>query len=493
MAGCTPEVGDDTVAREVNEAACEEAAGDDEPCLEIGDIGVDEVLGGAEGEVDGEGVDECAGAEGEDVGDELFTGLEGETQPCADDDGGHRNGSQKCGNENPCCGDWFRGSFDCGEDKIHGGGWVKEIIFYINLDFQTSRKGRANGFLQGTPTFAWNKSCFQRFWVGTCSFLKSEACPTLRFFFKMQRFEHSDGVRGGGAFGEFESDCVGYDATLAQVDTGELGFIGARSVLPGPLVNKICGYAAKGKAKARVVCEAFVRGAGGLGVFQPPPSRLRSGSACFFGVTEPTRHLWHQAQREGRDWYYLDNAYFDVARGQLFRAVRCGVQASGLERPDWKRFGKLGLEIQPWRRGGRHVVLAVQSNTYMGVVAGQRLGWVEEVLTEIRRHTDRPILVRGWRSNKMALAQSLREALLDCWALVTWSSAAANEALLAGVPVFVAGQCAASQMGLSDLSRIESPIYPAGRALWAAALAGQQWSLEEFCQGVAWRALQAAV
>jgi len=48
-------------------------------------------------------------------------------------------------------------------------------------------------------------------------------------------------------------------------------------------------------------------------------------------------------------------------------------------------------------------------------------------------------------------------------------------------------------MGLSDFTKIESPIYPTGRAAWAAALAGQQWSLEEFRSGVAWRTLQAAV
>jgi hypothetical protein len=48
-------------------------------------------------------------------------------------------------------------------------------------------------------------------------------------------------------------------------------------------------------------------------------------------------------------------------------------------------------------------------------------------------------------------------------------------------------------MGLSDFSKIESPVYPQGRARWAAALAGQQWSLDEFRKGVAWRTLQAAV
>ena len=284
-----------------------------------------------------------------------------------------------------------------------------------------------------------------------------------------------------------------YDATLEDWAHARAEALGYTAEHPGVSRNWIRGYAAKGKAKARVVCEAFVQGACGQGVCQPPPHRLRAGASCFFGVTEPTRHLWQQARRENRDWYYLDNAYFDKARGRLFRAVRCGVQASGLERPDWRRFAQLGLEIQPWKRTGRHIVVVLQSNTYMTVVAGKLSGWWQEAFAQLRRHTDRPILVRGWRSNKMELAKTLREALLDCWALVTWSSAAANEALLAGVPVFVAGECAASQMGLSDFSRIESPVYPQGRARWAAALSGQQWSLDEFRKGVAWKTLQAAV
>ena len=289
------------------------------------------------------------------------------------------------------------------------------------------------------------------------------------------------------------SNACGYDATL--MDCSQTTEESSSCTTPSSGISKNCirGYAAKGKAKARVVCDAFVRGAGGQGVCQPPPKKLRNGAACFFGVTEPTRHLWHQARRENRDWYYLDNAYFDKVRGRLFRAVRCGIQATGLEHPDWRRLSQMGLEIQPWKRTGRHIVVVVQSNTYMTVVAGKQSDWWHQALAQIRRHTDRPISIRGWRSNKMALAKTLREALVDCWALVTWSSAAANEALLAGVPVFVAGECAASQMGLSDFTKIESPVYPQGRARWAAALAGQQWSLDEFQKGVAWRTLQAAV
>ena len=157
----------------------------------------------------------------------------------------------------------------------------------------------------------------------------------------------------------------------------------------------------------------------------------------FFGVTEPTRHLWQQAKAAGRDWYYLDDSLFDISRGRMFRASRNAVQATGLELPDWGRWAALGLKVQPWRKHGRHVIIAAQSQTHMSVVAGQRSSWWRDAFTILQAHTDREIVVRGWRSNKMALASSLAESLRDCWALVTWSSAAAIEAVLAGVPVFL--------------------------------------------------------
>ena len=188
----------------------------------------------------------------------------------------------------------------------------------------------------------------------------------------------------------------GYDATLNDTPTE-----GA----PATGIGSVTGYAAAGKAKARTVCQAFVDGAGGGRVLQP-------GAAVFFGVTEPSQHLWHQARREGVDWYYLDNAYFDAARGHAFRAVRNAVQARGDEPPDWPRFARLGLRIMPWRRSGRHVLLVVQSATHMEVVAGRRADWWREALKVLAHHTDRPVVVRGWRSNKMALASTLASGAL---------------------------------------------------------------------------------
>jgi hypothetical protein len=81
------------------------------------------------------------------------------------------------------------------------------------------------------------------------------------------------------------------------------------------------------------------------------------------------------------------------------------------------------------------VLLIAQSQTHMQFVAGQRASWWRDARSSccaaipIARSSS-----AAGAATKRALAATLAEALRDCWALVTWSSAAANEALLAGVP-----------------------------------------------------------
>ncbi|MEQ8504625.1 MAG: hypothetical protein RIB80_04815 [Rhodospirillales bacterium] len=77
--------------------------------------------------------------------------------------------------------------------------------------------------------------------------------------------------------------------------------------------------------------------------------------------------------------------------------------------------------------------------------------------------------------------------------MVTWTSNAAVDALLAGVPVFCTGDCAASVMGRSDPINIEYPYYPDNRYEWAATLAANQWTLDEIASGMMWAALEMSV
>jgi hypothetical protein len=112
---------------------------------------------------------------------------------------------------------------------------------------------------------------------------------------------------------------------------------------------------------------------------------------------------------------------------------------------------------------------------------------LERTLAELKRHTDRPIVVRA-KPQPGETAVPLERALAEAHALVTHSSNVAVEAAIAGTPVFVAPSSAAAPVGLTDLSQIETPVRP-DRGSWLAHLAYAQYSMDEVKSGQAWRML----
>lgn len=234
-------------------------------------------------------------------------------------------------------------------------------------------------------------------------------------------------------------------------------------------------YPIPGKQKALRLCEAFaagVRAAGGdAHVCTTPPLRLEAGAAVFYGVRPAVRHLWEQAKFERRDWFYIDNSYFDCVRERQFRVTRNALQHTGRGSSDGCRFEALGLAIKPMRDGA-NVLLCPQSHEFMELVAGDP-GWLQRVMRNLQdKYGDARVILRT-KQEKRPLAEDLRRAGL----LVTWSSAAAVEALLEGVRVMCAPECCAT--------------YADDRAAWASVLADNQWTIDEVADGNAWRALNA--
>lgn len=252
----------------------------------------------------------------------------------------------------------------------------------------------------------------------------------------------------------------------------------------------VVGYPTPGKAKARTVLEAFCKGAGGH-VVEVLPKTLLPGAAAFYGVTAQTKQLWEQARREGREWYYLDNAYFDKVRGTYFRATRNQLQHDGIGVSDGRRFAALGLDILPWRRDGKHVIVAPQSDEFMAVCAGYRGRWVDDAIAALYP-SGREVRVLPWRRDKAAWYARLPGNLVECWCLVTYSSASAVSALLAGVPAIVTAEdCILAHACRRALTEIETPPMPQDRERLMAVIADQQWTLDEMREGLAWRMLNA--
>ena len=261
-------------------------------------------------------------------------------------------------------------------------------------------------------------------------------------------------------------------------------------------MSVVC-YPSPGKRKALKLARDFAEGCAGR-VMPAGAERLAPGPAFFYGMTAYTLALIARCRRDGRDWYYADNAYY-IGRGQYFRVTRNAYQYDGARtrtagRPE--RFRRFGLEIAPWRTGGRHVLVTTQSELFYRMQLGMsRADWVADTVARLKSATERPIKVCHkavfTRSGDNAAAGAgFEAALAGAHALVTQSSSTAVKALLEGVPVFCTGACAASRMGLSDLARIETPLRPEDREPWLWTLAANQWTRDELRDGTCWRGLR---
>lgn len=127
----------------------------------------------------------------------------------------------------------------------------------------------------------------------------------------------------------------------------------------------------------------------------------------------------------GREW--RDGYWYAIARSH---------HNGGGAWPDLgpARWDGWGLELAPWRSGGREIVVLAQRGIGEDGYRQPR-GWHDEIARTLASRTSRPVRIRphpGRLPEPISLADDLRSA----WACVTWGSAAALKALMLGVPVF---------------------------------------------------------
>jgi hypothetical protein len=204
------------------------------------------------------------------------------------------------------------------------------------------------------------------------------------------------------------------------------------------------------------------------------------GTPLVWGVLRNSDKVVAAAVAAGRPYIYCDHAYFHRGHLRNYRVIVNGHATTALRRCPEDRSARLGVELKPWRKGGRHVLVCPPTDFFLK--AHGCPNWLENTLSTLRQVTDRPVRVRA-KPVPGAAGPSLEEDLAECHALVTHSSNIAVEAAVLGVPVYVEPSCAAVAVGLTDLRRIESPWRPDHRKLWLANLAYCQFSFDEVLGG----------
>lgn len=197
-----------------------------------------------------------------------------------------------------------------------------------------------------------------------------------------------------------------------------------------------------------------------------------------------------RAHNERRPYFHFDNGYVLPARGGsvgTYRICYRGMSPVLLADAPAERAAALPMRLMPWRPSGTHVLLALPGADFGCAIGLDMAAWAATAEERIRSHTDRPIVVRPRHA-----ARPLAQDLPDAWALVTHSSNAAVDAVLAGIPVFVEPTSAAAPVGNLDLADLERPAMPE-REPWLRSLACQQFTLAEMQSGEAYAWMQRVV
>lgn len=170
----------------------------------------------------------------------------------------------------------------------------------------------------------------------------------------------------------------------------------------------------------------------------------------------------------------------------------------------WKQISKdLQLSLKDWRTTGDHILLACQRNGGWSMDTYAVTDWVSNTVNELRKHTDRPIVVRGHPGDKNAIRylsqkgvdwtlsrnEKIVQDFNNAWATITYNSSPGVASAIEGVPVFVTDPNArvsqAFEVANTNLANIENPK-TFERQEWVEGLSMCHWKFEELSDGTAW-------
>ena len=209
------------------------------------------------------------------------------------------------------------------------------------------------------------------------------------------------------------------------------------------------------------------------------------------GSRKAILHCWET----GRDYYAIDTGYFGNGRSKSkgwHRITKNNLQNLDpvWDRPD-DRLRKIGYNYVPFKPGKKILICPPSDKVMKLWNQPEPEVWVENVVKELKKYTDRPIEIRlkPNRTDRIS-TNTIEEALADdVHCLVTYNSIAATEALMNGKPAIALGPNAASALCNNKLDQIENLNYPDKDKMYQymCHLSYCQFNKKEMMTGHAWR------
>ena len=217
-------------------------------------------------------------------------------------------------------------------------------------------------------------------------------------------------------------------------------------------------------------------------------------NSMFWGFVNNNMALVKVLEARKQTYWFTDTPYFGrfdnnnlKSNNHYWRICKNNIHVGFIKDCKSDRFDKFNIKIKPVSYKGSNILVCPSSpniNQYLG-----RPNWLDETITEIKKHTDKPIKIREKPRGRGPSGPSeakipIEEELKDAWCCVTSCSISAIESLCAGVPVICDSKSFASAIASTSIVDIEDPYYVFPEQ-WLYSLAYQQFTPEEYSNGIA--------
>jgi len=175
--------------------------------------------------------------------------------------------------------------------------------------------------------------------------------------------------------------------------------------------------------------------------------------------------------------------------------------------PDVERWQQISQDhnivLQPWRDEGQHILICTQRQGGWSMKGLSVVDWVNQTVKEIKKYSDRPIVVRFHPGDSQAVKYRtelekkykisnnvrLTDDFAGAWATITYNSSPGVASAIEGIPVFVTDPVPQTSQAYpvanTDISQIETPK-TFERQDWLNRLCMSHWSFDELSKGTAW-------
>lgn len=223
--------------------------------------------------------------------------------------------------------------------------------------------------------------------------------------------------------------------------------------------------------------------------------RVCTADANLFLYANKTNHPYHYLRYSFDGIFPSTGEYFDQS-------------------PDpkrWQQISKhLNISLEPHKNSGKNIVICLQRNEGWSMGALSVITWLESIISEITKYTDRTIVIRPHPGDKKALTTylpmlikkyatntrikiskfgtPLDEDLRKAWVVVNHNSSSIVGPIIMGYPAFITdpnkSQCA--EVVHTDFSKIENP-QQFDRQEWLERISMFHWNFDELSNGSAWK------